>query len=42
MEKEDVSFEGTPTDCWTVPQLKEYLRRKGGRLSGKKSELVER
>ena len=31
-----------PEDTWTVDQLKEYLRQHGGRLSGKKSDLVAR
>ena len=31
-----------PGSPWTVVEMTEYLRRSGGRLSGKKSELVER
>lgn len=36
------SCESTPSISWTVSQLRELLRLKGGRLSGKKPELVER
>ena len=27
---------------WTVPQLKEYLRKQGKRVSGRKGDLLER
>jgi len=30
------------SDKWTVETLKEYLRKQGGRVSGKKADLVER
>ena len=32
----------SPNMSWSIPKLKEYLRGCGGRLSGGKSELVER
>ena len=31
-----------PSAAWTVSQLRDYLKEKGGRPSGRKSELVER
>ena len=31
-----------PNASWTVGQRKNYLEEHGGRLSGRKSELVER
>ena len=32
----------TINDKWTVVALKEYLRKCGGRVSGKKADLLER
>ena len=32
----------TINDKWTVEALKEYLRKRGGRVSGKKADLLER
>ena len=45
MEFAEVENDGSglgPSSSWTVSQLKDYLKLKGGRFSGKKSELVER
>ena len=32
----------TPINSWTVEALKKYLRECGGRISGRKHELLER
>ena len=32
----------TPTNSWTVEALKKYLRERGGSISGRKHELLER
>ena len=32
----------TISDKWTVEALKDYLRKHGGRISGKKADLLER
>jgi len=29
-------------DKWTVEDLKQYLQRRGGRVSGKKAAIIER
>ena len=31
-----------PDSSWTIAQLRDYLRKCGGRLSGRKSDLIER
>ena len=33
---------GQPNSSWTVSELRDFLQRRGGRLSGRKSDLVER
>ena len=36
----NVNAENTsPTISWSIPQLKEYLRSRGGQLSGRKADL---
>ena len=42
MEEEKDDDKSGPSDSWTIKELKDYLRKKGGRLSGRKSELVSR
>ena len=31
-----------PNTGWTVPQMKEYLRKLEGRVSGRKGDLLQR
>ena len=31
-----------PNNSWTIEALKKYLRERGGRISGRKHELLER
>ena len=39
----NVNAENTsPTTSWSIPQLKEYLCSRGGRLSARQAKLVER
>ena len=40
--KADLESTSGPSASWTVSQLREFLKVKGGRLPGKESELVER
>ena len=42
VEEEKDDDKSGPSDSWTIKELKDYLRKKGGRLSGRKSELVSR
>ena len=32
--------DGANLDTWTIPQLKEFLRPRGARLTGRKHELL--
>ena len=32
--------DGVILDTWTIPQLKEFLRPRGARLTGRKHELL--
>lgn len=40
MEEKESSDE--PSSSWSVEELKEYLRRSGAFVTGKKKELLER
>lgn len=41
-ENSVVTVTGLPDSTWTVARLRDYLRDHGGRLAGKKAELLER
>ena len=36
------NLEKEPSTTWTVAELRLFLKERGGRLAGKKSDLVER
>ena len=36
------NLEKEPSTTWTVAELRRFLKERGGRLAGKKSDLVER
>ena len=42
ISEDDQRSAAEPALSWTVSQLRDFLKKKGGRLSGKKSELFER
>ena len=40
--RDDGEDEEGPDATWTLSRLRDFLRAHGGRLSGRKSELVQR